>query len=104
MKLAAIILLLAFPVWAAEDAPKRASRVSPGFVVTEPGWFFTDEGKQRIDERLQKDAQDIAQSKADKDACEQVPALTWAGGAVLVGIGVGAGILIAGAVMALAKR
>lgn len=104
MRTIALLLLVALPAWAADDAPKRASRVAPGYVVTEAGWFFTDEGKRRVDERLQGDAQKLAQTEADKKACEEVPALTWKGAAALMGVGAGVAIIIVGAIMVAAKH
>lgn len=89
---ALVLLLLGLPAWA-DDAPRklRAFPVQPGYVVTEPGIFYTDEGNGRVAAKLQADAQRIAQLEAEKAALEKVPALTPGGVVLLLAVGIVAG-------------
>lgn len=100
MKLAAILLLLALPA-RADDAPRklRAFPVTAGYVVTEPGIFYTDEGNARVAAKLQADAQRLAQLEAEKAALEKIPALTSRGVVLLVGVGIVLGAVAATSVV-----
>ena len=96
MKAVALVLLLALPAWA-DDAPRqlRAFPVTAGYVVTEPAWLYTEEGKARVDARIARDAQVIANQQKRIADLEAQPALTWKGALLLIGGGIVIGAAVA---------
>lgn len=111
MKLLALLLLVALPAWA-DDAPRRlnAFPVSAGYLVTEPAWVYTEEGKAKVDAELsrlyQKSAADDAEKaslKASLLEMEQKPALTGKGALLLLGVGLAVGVASAFLVVALRR-
>jgi hypothetical protein len=102
----ALILALGLTASAAraEDAPKRAYPVAAGYVVTEPAWLFTDEGKARVDAQLAADAAKLAAIEKENTCLRALPTLTPEGAALLVLAGIVLGASATTAVALVAKR
>jgi hypothetical protein len=101
VRLAIIITVLLPAVALGDDAP-RALRVAPGYVATQPGWFFTDEGKERVDASIRATNAELAQLREENKTLQQSvttvsasPSLTWKGTLILVAVGLVVGAAVA---------
>lgn len=90
MRTTALLLVLVSRLALADDAP-RMVRVMPGHTTPEAAWLLNDSGKAKLDAHIQAEAERAARLELENQQLRDVPALTWGGVFLLIGVGLVAG-------------